>query len=65
MRIQTQSTCEDLDHIIKRKKELENINAKRLSAVIDHDLDDDDLLSNDLDDPITSSLEKKRRRIVG
>lgn len=35
LRIQTHSTCQDLDQIIKQKKDQEQTNAKLLRAVID------------------------------
>lgn len=63
LRIQTQNTCNDLDQIIRQKKDKANNNTKLLRALIDGDMavnEDEDVL----EDPLTSNLEKKRRRIL-
>lgn len=64
LRLQTLSTCNELDRIIEQKKVAAGQNTRLLRAFIDGDLEaqksDDEVLEN----KETSALEKKRRRIM-
>ena len=61
LRLQAEATCEDLDKIIELKKYKEQENYQILRAFIDGDITP---RAEDMSDPLTSSLEKKRTRIM-